>query len=345
MTGWAGTRRKDRFTFEMVDPFDLSASRGFIGGVDLSSAEVTYGYYTDSRVSAGFDAVDPGYIEGSLIRVHHYVDEWDFYEPLGTFFVREAAQRRGCAEVTSFSLASTLTRISDDFLVQHYAIPAGAYAKAVLADLLGRYNVDHSISASCGDSRYAQAKVYEFGENVLSTVFEVCDKMRARLDVDGYGTATVSPYVPPSARAPVFTFSQENGTIVGDIEETSDLYEAAGRAGVVAKDGDSEVSGYADVAASSPASYSRRGRRKTVIYREDELSPFTKGEAGARARRYLDDGGAEAREYAFESVYVPMSAGDVAEIVIGGEPRKAMLKSRSVGLSPGMTCRNTFKEV
>lgn len=343
---WADGKRRDRFIFEQIDPNNLDAPRGWLDGVLLRNCCITQGYYTDMRVSATIVAVDPGYVENSLIRIHHYVDAWGYHAELGTFFVESSEPTVSDGhEAVSFSLVSMMARVSDDRLVAHYPIPQGRYALTALRDLATRYGVDLLIADNCPNARYSKTALYEFGESVMTVFFEVADKTNARLGVNGHGAMTVTRYVAPSARTPVFEFSDANGTIFGSVKITSDFFSTKNRAGVMAKQDEAEVMGYADLPSSSPMSRPRRGRRVTVVYNDDELSPFTRAAAAGVARSHLNEDAAEDREYEFDGVYVPMCEGDAATVVLAGVSHKCMLKTRDVPLSPGMVCSYVFKEV
>lgn len=348
MTDWKDATRLDRFAFEMIDPNDLSVSRGLLDGVVLSDSRLVYNYYSDTRVAGSLKVVGGSYVEDSLIRIHHYVDEWGYHDELGTFFVnRDETVSRSGAEASAMKLSSMLTRISDDRFTWHYAIPAMRYSKTVLADIFDRFGVDCSIAASCANARYSTAKIYEIGDSVLSAAFDVCDMMGARLDVDGRGVATVEPYVAPSAKSPVLVYDAgaPDSIMYGEAKVTSDYFSVPNRAVAVYKEGDVEVSGYADVPSTSRMSRGRRGRRVTELIDLDELSPATSAQAAQVAKSRLDGIGDEQVEIEFDAFYAPMRTGDVATVRIGGLERKAMLKSRDVSLAPGMPTSNTFKVV
>lgn len=348
MTDWKDTTRLDRFAFEMLDPNDLSTSRGLLDGVVPRDSRLIFNYYSDTRVSGNLKVVSGNYVEDSLIRIHHYVDAWDYHDELGTFFVnRDEAVSKSGAEVVNMKLSSMLTRISADRFTWHYAIPAMRYSKAVLADVFDRFGVDFSIAASCSNARYGTAKIYEIGDDVLSAVFDVCDMMGARLDVDGRGVATVEPYIAPSAKSPsvVYDASAPDSIMYGEAKVTSDYFSVPNRAVAVYKDGDVEVSGYADVPSTSRMSRGRRGRRVTEVIDLDELSPATSAQAAQVARQRLEGIDDEQVEIEFDAFYAPMRTGDVATVRIGSKQYKAMLKARDVKLAPGMPTSNTFKVV
>lgn len=345
---WLDKSRLDRFTFEMVDPNDINSSRGFIDGVITSECSIDFGYYTDTRVSATLKAVESNYIENSLIRIRHFVDDAGFSEELGTFFVKsiDGSSDPG-STVDTFSLMSMMTRISDDKFVKNYSIAKNAYAKTLLAQLFKDFGCDCSMLASCGDKRYGDTKVYDYGQGVLSVAFDLCSDIGARMDVDGHGRIVVSPYVAPSSKTATASFTEDNGTVIGHISKSDDLYSTINRYGVVYKDSekDKQYQGYADVASTSKMSRGRRGRRVTEIETLNELSPASNRGATAQSKIKLAENDDRTVEYGFDSIYFPREMVDIANIEYNGETNKCMLKSRTVKLSPGMPCTNTYKEV
>lgn len=349
MINWEDTTRVDRFSFELVDPFNLDMSRGVLDGVVTDDCSITLGYYTDTRISASIRVVGGGYVPNSLVRIHHYVDAWGYHNELGTFFVvgTRASSSSDGADATEFDLASMLSRVSDDKLESHFSIAARANSNDVLAELFRRYNVDFRIDPSAVNKRYDSVKLYKRGESVLSVVFDICDNAGNRLDVDGHGIAVVSRYLAAGEREPSFAYRADvrNSLIVGEIEESSDFYSTPNRAVVEFVDGDYEVGGVADVAASAATAYGKRGRRVTEFATLDDLEPRSVGQAAARARERLDGLDDVQVELALRSLYVPLNSGEVALILQGGRERACMLKNRDVSLAPGMECSDTWKVV
>lgn len=344
---WFDATRIDRFSYEMIDPFDLDESRGYLENVKNGSGSITVGYYTNTRVSAKLSAVNHNYIYGSLIRIHHYVDEYDYHNELGTFFVSSRNPNRTNATEESFSLTSMLDRIAEDSLPWNYTINVNSTSQAVLSDLFNKFNVTYRFASGCPNYAYRTAKVYEVGENVLSVIFEIVGDSGARLDVDGHGVVTVSKYVAPSTIEPKYEFNPYNGTVSGGISKTSNPFDAVNRVIVEANQDDRKVNGFSDIDNSSPLSYNKLGRRKTETYSVDNLSPFTGSQATVKAQSLLSGYEHDPAEYSFNGLYMAIPSGSTAYISMeeGEEPKKAMMKSCDIPLTQGMVTKYTFKEV
>lgn len=343
---WTDTTRADRFVFEMVDPNNIEQSRGTLDGV--TDCSITYGYYTDTRVSASITAVEPNYIENSLVRIHHYVDDENYHNELGTFFVDEIKPTRSKnANEYSFELVSLLGRISEDCLEFNYAVDTYKSTTDVLKDLFDRYDVDYMIMGALNGATYTGATIYEAGEGVLDTVFAVADKANNRIEVNGHGIVEVSNYVLPGSRTRVYEYNADapDSLVYGEIVETSDFYSVPNRAIVTHKDGDNMYSGFADIPSTSVLSKSRRGRRVTSVYNVDDLEPKTNAGAGSKALELLNNNADVSLEIECNTLYVPIKPGDVVGLTYNGETHKAMLKTRELSLSPGMPCKDTFKAV
>lgn len=344
---WMDATRIDKFSFEMIDPFDLDESRGYLDNVKSGSATITKGYYTDTRVSAKLTAVNHNYIYGSLIRIHHFVDEYDYHNELGTFFVSSRSGNVNNANEENFTLTSMLDRIAEDSLPWNYSINVNQTSNAVLADLFNKFNVTYRLASGCPNYTYRTAKVFEVGENVLSTIFEIVGDAGARIDVDGHGVVVVSKYIAPSTVEPNFEFNTHNGTITGGITKTNNPFDAVNRVIVEATEDDSKVSGFSDIDNSSSISYNKLGRRKTETYSVDNLSPFTGSQATVKAKSLLSSYEQDPAEYSFNGVYIALETGKTAYISTDDdkEAHKAMLKSCDIPLTQGLVTKYTFKEV
>lgn len=335
---WTEAGRRDVFSFEMVDPFDLDASRGWMDG--FVSGKVTQGYYTDTRYSAKLTFAGSGYIPGSLIRIHH--DAGTFHEELGTFYVieHEVTFLDG-EQVEDFSLQSTLARVSENVYGTHFAVSNKTNLQA-LAYALEREHFTYQILETCPVYNFATPRVYDIGEDVLSVIFDMADVSGCRVDVDPHGVIQVIPSDVYS-RTPVFTFADDNGTISGDISsEASDIYN---KAVVLYTAGKSEVCGGAELPSEHPYSYAQTGRKVAKVYRVNDLQPPNSAAAQRLAQRYLNEISTEFRTYTFESIYVPGRAGDIYALRLDGETRFVMLQSRDIELSPGMKVKQTVREV
>ncbi len=342
---WLDKTRIDRFTFEMIDPFNLDTSRGYLENVVSNSAKITWGYDTDTRVSGSLEAADHNYIYGSLIRMHHYVDEYNFHEELGTFFVSSTSKASQYTTKESFNLTSMLDRIAEDCFTKNFVVSANKTALDALRDIFGQYSVAYSISSNCNNKVYTEAVVYEVGENVLSTVFDIADFCNCDIDVNAHGVVEVKPYVSPSTKEPVFEFNDHNGTVNGEISKDNDPFGAVNRVIVVSEKDEKTVSGFADVSSSSKIAYSKLGRRNTSVESLNELNPFTDNAATNYAKGQIDQYEQDPSSFSFSGIYTNYQPGQVVTIGANNEYFKAMIKNKSFNLEPGMLTSYTCEEV
>lgn len=343
---WTDKTRKDRFVYEMVDPFDLDSSRGYLDNVVAGSPQITQGYYTDTRISASLEVADHNYVDYSLIRIHHYVDEENYHKELGTFFVASRSRTDNQTNKESFEMTSMLDRISDDVLTSNYTIAKNKTAQDVLKDLFNRYSVPYTIQSGSKNKTYTSTTVYEVGSSVLSTVFDISSDAGLRIDLDGHGRVLVSNYIEPKSKTPIFDFNFQNGSIIGEVTKTNNPFDATNRVLVVASQNDSKAMGYADVESSSKISYSRLGRRNTSVNQISNLSPFSNTGATNKAKSLIKDYEQDPAEYTFQGLYFPANVGDTVTIALrDGKQVKAMIKNRDFDLSSGMVCSYTLKEV
>ena len=340
---WTNKQRIDRFGYELIDPWDISVSRGWLDGV--TSCRITHGYYTDTRVSAKIEFFGDSYIENSLIRVHHYVDAESYHHELGTFFVDDISGTREHAQDTrTLTLVSLISRMSEDKLVTHYSIPAGKLASDVIAELCAQHGADYRWR-NAKDHRYQGSKLYDYGECPLTVIFDVLEACKDRLEVDGHGRLIVSRYVNPATKTPVATFSESNGSIIGAVQVSDDMYSTANRVAVVSKSGDDEIVGHADMPSSSKMSYHRRGRFVTTLDNVTDLQPATALGAQQHAADSIAELNDLSREFQFDTFYSPLTPGDTATLILDGESIHVMLKTREIDVGTGLICSDTWKEV
>lgn len=343
---WYDKTRQDRFIFEMVDPFDLDKSRGYLDNVIVDSCQITQGYYTDTRISAKLEVADHNYIDYSLIRIHHYVDNESFHEELGTFFVASRTRDENQTNKESFTLTSMLDRISDDVLTYNYVVAQNKTAHEVLKDLFEKFSVPYSLEPGINNKTYTSSTVYEVGSSVLSTIFDIASDAKLRIDVNGHGVAIVTNYVEPKSKTSVFDFNFQNGTINGEVSKSNNPFDAVNRVLVVSSQSDQSAIGYSDVDEASKIAYGKLGRRNVSVEQISDLSPFSNAGATEKAKTLMGDYEQDPAEYTFSGLYFPSNVGEVVTIALrNGEPVKAMVKNRDINLSAGMICDYTLKEV
>jgi hypothetical protein len=348
MDKWRNTERRDRFVFEQIDPLNLDISRGYLEGVVLRGSSLSEGYYTDTRISGQLEIVNANYIENSMIRIHHHVDEWDYHNVLGTFFVLlgDASYQHGVWSGV-LELKSALYGLQEDYWAWNYTIPAGSYTNSVFGSIFDTCQRKYSILSSVNNTKYAQALCHEFGKNILTSVFETCDKCNARLGVNSSGVVTVSPYINPANIAPIFEYDYDakDSLIVSEVTRFDNGADRPGRVGVGFKSGDTEILAYSDVSSASSASRQRRGYTKTNIHTLSDMSPQTKAQAQQLAKNYLGEESTLTEEFEFESLYVPLHQGDTVRLTIDGKTYICLVKNVEPKFEPGMAMKIRLKAV
>lgn len=341
---WLDKTREDRFVYEMIDPFNLSISRGYLHNIVSGSGKLTFGYETDTRVSGSFEAVDSGYEANSLIRIHHYVDAYDFHEELGTFFAKKDNENKNGILVENFTLTSMLSRVSDDSLFSNYPVNAGTSTKEVLSSLFSLFNMEYSIDSSCNNMLYPSSTIYTVGTGVLELLSNIASNQYSRLDVDGHGTILIKPILRHKNKPISERLFQNDGIILDSIKINDKKFDILNRILVTSTVDETTVYGYADMPATSPVSYARIGRRNTKQQNISDINPFTSAQASSIAKTEIKEYEREPDEYVFRSLYFPFTMGEVIELNFNnGTIAKGYMHSRTIDLSPGMICDNTLR--
>lgn len=341
---WLDKTREDRFVYEMIDPFNLSISRGFLSNVVQGSGSLTFGYDTATRVSGSFEAVNSGFEDHSLIRIHHYVDAYNYHNELGTFFAKKNNNYQNGINVESFSLTSMLDRVTNDCLEMNYPVGAGTSTKDALSSVFSRYNMEYSISPVCNNMLYPSSAIYEVGMSVMDVLVTISELQFSRLDVNGHGTIVVNPkrkHKDVSVSERIF---KNDGILKESVTINDRSFDIINRILIKGTVDENTIYGYADSSMTSSLSYNRTGRRNTHVVSVTDIVPFTSAQAASVAKNQMKEYEAEPEEYVFDSVYFPLELGDVAEVELDdGRMGKGYLYSRTIKLAPGMITNNTLR--
>lgn len=340
---WTTPKRKDRFIYELVDPIDINITRGYLEGV--TSAKLTFGYYTDTRISGSMVAHDIGgqWKDNSLIRIHHYVEDSDYHNELCTCFVSDIKDGWEHNENSfDISLKSMLWRLEDDLLLYNLTLDQGSYAKQAIIDICAQAGASLIIEYNVGNYQYSNPVVYEAGKSRLSTLFDICDTMGARLEVDGHGNIVVRAYAPHSQKPSLGTITDE--MIYGKIEQSNNFATIPNTVLVTHKKDDKTIVGRADVDGASDMAYAKRGRRVVELHEESDMSPETEARANELAAKYLQNNGSIIT-YSMGQLYQPINTGDVYNLRFGNADHRCMLQTRDLELAAGMKCSDTWRVV
>ena len=356
---WRDQTRRDVLTFEMVSPTNVDQSYGNLDGVDLSGSSLTAAYYTDTRTSGTVRYVGDSWVRGSMIRVIHEVPDWGWRRELGTYIVTDdKASRQNGVWVTDLTLNSKLFGLSTDKHPKAWTIAANARALKAMEQSLKGAGCPYLL-LSPKDKTYKSAKVVEAGTTRLSALFDLSNAAGDRLDVDGHGRVTVSPYVNPASKAASWRIDlkDERGVAVDGLSRTTDWLQMADVAVVShkysAKSGKKSVektlTGVARVSGNVHQAHAQRGYTVTSFQSLSEMSPQTAARAQALANEALKKEQRELVEWELNTTYLPIWEGDVVELVVpDGEEayrgvRKCLVKSLDISLEH-MTMKLTLKE-
>ena len=355
MIDWHDLTRTGEVVVEQVSPTNIDATIGELEGVDLSGSSISWGYYVDSRVTGKLRVVGDGWQRGSMLRVTYRIPEWGWQRELGTYIVtNDAASREHGAWTYDLDLQSVLYGLSTDLLVRPWAIAKNAMALTAARQLVEAAGRELLLDGAT-DYRLKSAKVIETGTSRLSALFALADMANDRLDVDGHGRVTLSPYVTPAAKVPTMTvdLADPRGVALDGLTRTTDwlkmpnvavvqyTYNSGGK--------QREIDASATIAVSARQSQSARGYTVTDLHQLSEMSPQTAARAQQLAAQYLANDATEHVEWSLTTTYLPISAGDVVELVVHDGMadyrgrRKCLVKTCELDLGT-MTMALTLKE-
>ena len=257
----------NRIKFVMVSPTNLSLELGEICGVLKDSASLTWGYYTDTRVSGSIKLLDSSnYTKGSFIRIYHEIPEWNYRQPLATLVPTDDPQTiNKNSHTTSLTLHSLLYTMDKDIWPWDFVAQRGHDALSWLHMTIGFNRYRQYIDYYPSNSTYNDT--YTFDGSMLARAFAFAKDSGNRLDVDGLGRITIMPYEAPSSRSSEYflDLSQSNSMVQSDISVKSDFYSRPNRVVVKNSYNDSNSSknvnrvAYEDVDYNNPTGLHIRG--------------------------------------------------------------------------------------
>ena len=359
MIDWRDQRHSNVIKVAMVSPTNLEDVYGELEGVDLSGSSLSAGYYTDTRTQGSIAVVGDGWIRGSFLRITHEIPEWDFSRDLGTYLVTDdGASRSNGIWHYDLQLQSMLFALSTEKARTPWTIAKGARAKTAMRQILesaGRPYID----VSSNDYIFGSPLVMDSGQTLLSRMFALTQPSGNRLDVDGRGYVTISPYILPDSKVPQLEIdlADPRGIAHDDLERTTDWLQMPTEAAVSFKystteNGSSvqhEINAWATVSADSHASRAIRGYVVTDFRTVSDLNPQTQAEAQRLANLYLNGDSREHIEWNLTTQYLPIWEGDVIALrVHDGQSqyrgvRKCLVKNVELDLQ-FMTMQLTLKE-
>lgn len=178
----------------------------------------------------------------------------------------------------------------------------------------------------------------EAGKSLLSRLYEICTASSNRLDVDPHGIVTFERYANPADKDPsmlVDVGDPRSVVIDGTVVPGTDLFSRPSRSIVSHRDGDDLLAAQADLPATDPASFERRGYRIARVHELADMGgPKTVSHAQELARGYLAADSAPTGTWELETMWMPLGQGDVVSFAPrgydpwgDGSPRKCLVQS------------------
>ncbi len=363
MTDWAHSGRKDTFTCNLVNPESLQDGREV--AIDGSRCSLSWGYYTDNRLSgtivlAEGDDFEVGEVAQMVrIRQKTEVDGKKLERVLATMFVKSSElETKGGQKTRTLTCYGPLYRYTQDELVDDFQCVQG---RSIVEELT-------TLATDLGGSVYVAPEVdrtrkhtvstefFELGTTVMSVLNTVAGWADLEIADTPWGELRIGDYALPSEKGSVYTY-EEGRTCVRlpgvtrsdnrgdsrynrvlayfsrDSKEENDSFPLADRAVAVLGDG-------------SPFSYVRSGRWSSHVEKVTEAC--SQASLYAKAKRVLEDNSGAIEYIEIEAADVQeVSCGDAVTFVEDGGKVKCMVTQMETvsGLTPGMPVRLKLKVV
>lgn len=340
MIDWKDPARVDNIRFQMVSPNNLNEVYGDLDLVQLDSAELSYGYYVDTRYSGEISFLEGNYVTNSWIRVIHEVPADNYVKELGTFIPTSPTQAITGAMVTTLDLQSPLWGMKDDLATSTFTIGKGASLIESFKRVCEICNRPYVLKGA-NDTTLKKSAVYEAGESYLSILFAIAELTNNELGVDGHGNITLAGDVPVSAKASkwLLDYDDPRSLIVEDsVQRDSEIDEMPSRVIVI----NDKIVGFADVDAGTPYSAQQRGYTIATSYVSSDVKSSAEA---AKAAKALLDQDTKIMHWTMETLYFPCECGDMADFVYNGEKHRCMIQSIDPLKLSTMTMHLTLREV
>lgn len=325
MEDWADSRRKNSYEFYTVDPFTLQETG--VAEVDPSASSLTWGYYTDNKVSGGL-VMNNSTDRSQLIRVKQLIEmpEQRYYKTLATLFVENSGESSKFKKKDiSLSCYSTLWRFTQDMLCYDFFRPVGYNVVQEIRELVEECGGKLNVMPGVDTSRTHTIDIFfEMGTNIGTVLNTIAGWIGCEIHPDESGYITLKPYIAPQDRAVKYTFEAGKNCVYlpgVEMEESSDgvinrvvvWYQVEGTEnGNTVVHSDRAV---VDLPIGTAFSYEKIGRRATEILEYPYVSfgaEPSNEELVEYGNQYLRNNNGSTTYFDIESVGVPtLTTGDV----------------------------------
>lgn len=350
---WTAPGTGNRFEYELVDPFDLDVSWGWLDNV--TGGRITESYRGDYRSTASIDLDGEQPPSNALVRVWHVASAGgeELREEIGTFAQgAPSLSYRNGRLVGSVALHSAMWRLAQDVRPASATYAAGTNVAAHFEQAVSEAGCTPWLHPSLDASKgFPSEHVWKGGESVLSECHACADALGGMVQVDAHGRVAIEPYQLPSARADSFSIDPSTAVIErGGVSVTA--AEWFNCVAVTATVEEAEYVGVAKVGESHPLHMRRVGYWKTD-YRTmtDPPEEGVQDAVDAEAASALAQVSSAPAVYSADMLYRPVRCGEVGTFWYADSPDDAglfvrgLLTQREIDLDAAMRMRATFEEV
>lgn len=349
---WTSPDMRNSFEYELVDPFDLDVSWGWLEGA--TGGRITESYRGDYRSTASVEIDGEQPPASALVRVWHVAQAGgeELREELGTFSQgRPSLSYRNGRMTGSVPLYSAMWRLAQDVRPASATYAAGTnvadHFRRVVSEAGCTPRLHPSIDEDAG---FPSEHTWAGGESVLAECHACANALGGMVQVDAHGRVAIEPYQLPSARADSFAIDQSTAVIErGGVAVTAaDWFNCVV---VTATVDEAEYVGVAKVAESHPLHMRRVGYWKTD-YRamSDPPEEGVQEAVDAEAASVLAQEASEPAVYSADMLYRPVRCGEVGTFWYADSPDdpglavRGLLVQREIDLDAAMRMRATFEE-
>ena len=335
------SRTGERFIFRRVSWPGLTE----VGTYDqFTGGSVDYGAYTALKASGSFDYRGDAPDTTDLIRVYYTFADEDgntHNDCLGTFLVGYDTTRYSPDGTTLLAGGtvtgySTLKVLSDRLLGLPMAVAAGTDPIAAAVSIIQGESLPCNYPAGTSYTLTA-SHTFEPSDSLLTVVNWLLSNCSTQFQAawpDAMGTVQVQPYREPTTRTPVWTFADnEQSIMLPEVDASNEWMEAPNVVRLYFEDESVAMWASAKNKSGSRASLASRGGRETTYYEQvDEVADLSALTALAVTR--LKDRSSEIERVSLTHAYVPLSAGDAVAVRYADRTWTGTVQSMHIDLSP-----------
>lgn len=357
---WSASGIRNTFEYELIDPFDLSFSLGYLDGV--TGCTITESYRGEYRASACLELDGAELPINALVRVWHIAElDGEIYRHVLGTFMQELNPDMDYAygrRYGSVPLQSTLLRLGTDRRAGDMAVPKSTavvpYFERIVSNAGGTSYTSPAFDRS---KTFSKGRVWACSESVLSECHRCADAVGGRVETDEMGRVSLVPYQIPSSRAVSHEFQSGDASPVLVGVKTANA-EVVNKVVVSYKHDDETYYAVSQVDASHPWHWRKIGRHVAAEYTENSLdlgenptAEQIKAALQAMADSRLAALSKALRTWGATLLYAPVSCGEVITLPYNDSPDsdglmiKGMVTQREIECDATMLMSLTIEEV